>query len=93
MEKEVILFRARIKNECSRNSDSLTETQYRHTSFLAAQARALRNFFEVSRARHLIAPAGFFRRAESDSSLVIWEQVEAGATHRAEPERAGDAPT
>ena len=56
-------------------------------------ARALRSFFEVSRATHLIAHAGFFRRAESDSSLVIWEQVEAGATHGAEPERAGDAPT
>ena len=56
-------------------------------------ARALRSFFEASRARHLIAPAGFFHRAESDSSLVIWEQVEAGATHGAEPERAGDAPT
>ena len=55
--------------------------------------RALRSFFEVSRARHLIAPAGLFRRAESDSSLVIWGQVEAGATPGAEPERAGDAPT
>ena len=75
---------------------SLTNMRRVSRDLLGSEDRtdgALRSFFEVSRARHLIAPAGFFRRAESDSSLVIWEQVEAGATHGAEPERAGDAPT